>query len=179
MKAQMIAVVCLCSTSAQAHVVFNQTNVAPAELTTLELRVMHGCDGSPTKEVRVKIPDGVTRVTPRALAGWSVALTKRRLATPVVLHGATVTEVVDTITWRGGSFPDYAFEQFEIRAMMPASPGTTLYFPVEQVCETGSNAWSQVPTTPAGWGALKEPAPFVTLTGSPATAPAMPKGHRH
>jgi periplasmic copper chaperone A len=163
--------------TAQAHVVFNQTNVAPAALTTLELRVTHGCAGSSTKEVRVKLPEGVSRVTPRALAGWQMAETKRTLPTPVVLHGETITQTVDTIIWSGGSFPDFAYQQFEVRAMMPNTPGQTLYFPVEQICESGSTSWSQIPATPAGWGALRDPAPFVTLSsGSPAPAS---KGHRH
>jgi periplasmic copper chaperone A len=163
--------------SAQAHVVFNQTNVAPAALTTLELRVTHGCNGSPTKEVRLKLPNGVTRVTPRALAGWQVAETKRPLQTPVVMHGETITQTVDTIVWSGGSFPDFAYQQFEVRAMMPNAPGTTLYFPVEQICENGSTSWSQIPATPAGWGALREPAPFVTLSGGAPAAAS--RGHRH
>jgi periplasmic copper chaperone A len=168
----------VCSTSASAHVVFNQSNLAPNALATLELRVTHSCDGASTKEVRVKIPDGVTRVTPRAVSGWQVAVTKRRLPQPVTLHGETVRETIDTVTWSGGSFPDFAYQQFEVRAMMPNEPGKVLYFPVEQICETGKISWSQIPTTPSGGASvLKEPAPFLTLTGAPA-APAR-GGHRH
>jgi periplasmic copper chaperone A len=170
-------VVVALSNSASAHVVFNQSTVAPNALTTMEVRVTHGCDGAPTKEVRVKIPDGVTRVTPRALSGWQVAISKRRLAQPVTLHGGTVQETTDTITWSGGSFPDFAYQQFEIRAMMPNEPGKVLYFPVEQICETGKISWSQIPATSAGAGVLKEPAPFLTLMGAPAV-PAR-GGHRH
>jgi periplasmic copper chaperone A len=160
---------------ANAHVVFNQNVLPPATLATLELRVTHGCDGSATKEVRVKLPEGVTRVTPRALAGWQVAVTKRQLPSPVTLHGQTVTETLDTVIWSGGSFPDFAYQQFEIRAMMPSQPNRTLYFPVEQICESGQLSWSQIPVTPAGWSALKEPAPFVT-TGS-ANAQATSSRH--
>jgi periplasmic copper chaperone A len=177
MKLPIIAIASLLAPAAQAHVVFNQTNATPAALTTLELRVTHGCDGSPTKEIRVKLPEGVTRVTPRALAGWNVAINKRRLATPVVLHGTTVTETIDSITWTGGSFPDFAYQQFEVRAMMPNTPGATLYFPVEQICETGSTSWSQIPATPAGGRALRDPAPSLTLS-APPVAP-RPGGHQH
>lgn len=164
------------STGASAHVVFNQANVAPNALTTLELRVTHGCDGAPTKEVRVTIPNGITRVTPRALSGWQVAVSKRRLPMPVTLHGETVTETINTITWSGGSFPDFAYQQFEIRAMMPNEPGKMLYFPIEQICETGKISWSQIPAAPAGVGTLREPAPFVTLSSAPL---AQQRGHRH
>jgi periplasmic copper chaperone A len=177
MRLSYLCLVACFATSAQAHIVFNQANVEPGALTTLELRVTHGCDGSPTKEVRLKIPDGVTRVTPRAIPGWQISLNKRALANPVRLHGQTVTETLDTIVWHGGSFPDFAYEQFEIRAMMPNTPNQTLYFPVEQICEAGQISWSQIPATPAGWGALKDPAPFVTIGASPRTAPAG--GHRH
>jgi periplasmic copper chaperone A len=167
----------LLATSAQAHVVFNQTSLVPGALTTLELRVTHGCEGAATTEVRLKLPAGVTRVTPRALAGWQVSVTKRPLPAPVTLHGETITETVDTIIWSGGSFPDIAYQQFEVRAMMPANAGTALYFPVEQICETGNTSWSQIPASPAGWGALRTPAPYVTLSGGQPT-PA-PRGHRH
>jgi periplasmic copper chaperone A len=174
MRSLFIVVATLLATSAQAHVVFNQTSATPAALTTLELRITHGCNGSPTKEVRLKIPEGVTRVTPRSLAGWQVGVTKRALVPPVTLHGETITQTLDVVTWAGGSFPDFAYQQFEIRAMMPNSPGTTLYFPVEQICESGSTSWSQIPATVSGWGALREPAPFVTLGAVPAAS-----GHRH
>lgn len=180
MRLAIIAFASFVATGVQAHVVFNQTNVAPAALTTLEVRVTHGCEGSPTKEVRLKLPEGVTRVTPRALDGWQVAVTKRPLATPVTLHGETITQTVDTIIWSGGSFPDFAYQQFEVRAMMPNAAGTTLYFPVEQICESGQISWSQIPATPAGWGALREPAPFVTLVAPNAPLPpSAPRAHRH
>jgi periplasmic copper chaperone A len=162
---------------ASAHVVFNQSDVTAGALTTLELRVTHGCDGAATKEVRLKMPEGVIRVTPRALAGWQVAVTKRPLPVPLTFHGETITQTVDTIIWSGSSFPDYAYQQFEVRAMMPNGVGTTLYFPVEQICETGATSWSQIPATPEGWGALRSPAPFVKVS---ARAPAtLPSGHKH
>lgn len=164
------------STGASAHVVFNQASVSANALTTLELRITHGCDGAATKEVRVTVPNGVTRVTPRALSGWQVGVAKRRLPMPVTLHGETVTETIDTITWSGSSFPDFAYQQFEIRAMMPNEPGKVLYFPVEQICETGKISWSQIPASPASARALAQPAPSLTLS-SGTTGPQ--RGHRH
>jgi periplasmic copper chaperone A len=165
------------ATGAFAHVVFNQSTLAPAALATLELRVTHGCNGSPTTLVQVKIPEGVTRVTPRALAGWQISETKRRLPTPVMMHGETVTETVESITWSGGSFPDFAYQQFEIRAMMPARPGAALYFPVEQTCASGSHSWSQIPAAGAN---VESPAPSITLSGPAINSAAeRPKAHRH
>jgi periplasmic copper chaperone A len=175
-----VALACAVTSTASAHVVFNQTNLAPNALATLELRVTHGCNSSPTNQVTITLPQGVTRVTPRAMAGWEIQVTKRRLQAPVNLHGETMTETIDTITWRGGSFPDFTYQQFEIRAMMPSLPGTTLYFPVQQSCAEGAISWSQIPQTQQGWGSLATPAPFVTLsTVTTGSAPATIASHRH
>lgn len=162
--------------AATAHVVFNEAQVKPGELATFGLRVTHGCSGTPTTEIRVHLPEGITRVTPRALSGWDVSVVKRPLPAPVTLHGQTLTETVASLIWRGGAVPDFAFEQFEFRALVPQTPGATLYFPVEQICADGRHDWKAIPATPAEWGALKEPAPFVTIAQEPV---AKAKGHHH
>lgn len=161
---------------ASAHVVFNETQVKPGELTTFGLRVTHGCAGAPTTEIRIHLPDGISRVTPRVLTGWDLSVEKRPLPAPVSLHGQTITETVATLIWRGGAVPDFAFEQFEFRALVPPTPGATLYFPVEQICANGRHDWKAIPATLAGWGALKEPAPFVTIAQEPSP---RAKGHQH
>jgi periplasmic copper chaperone A len=162
---------------ASAHVVFNESLVKPGEMATLQLRVTHGCGGTPTREVRVKVPEGVTRVTPRMIPGWQVSVVKRALPAPVTLHGETVRETVDTLVWSGGSLPDVAYEQFELRAHMPATAAGPLYFPVEQICDTGRIDWTNVPARVEDWGRTANPAPYVRLASAAANGPA-PKQRR-
>lgn len=162
--------------TAFAHAVFNQATAEPGSLVTAEARITHGCDGQATHTVTITMPEGVTRVTPRTIPGWTVSVTRRPLAAPLRLHGQTITETVDTITWSGGSVPDFAFEQFEFRFAAPAEPGRTLYFPLVQTCASGTEAWDQIPARLQDWGATPKPAPYITLGTPPAAGRG---GHSH
>lgn len=154
--------------SASAHVVFNEDETQAGSFFTAELRVMHGCDGQPTDTVRITIPDGVTRVTPRMISGWEVSVETRKLETPILLHGFAVDEVVDALLWTGGSFPDFSFEQFEFRAMMPDEPGRRLDFTVRQSCGDLNLNWDDIAADDDDPWTLDEPAPFIRLIPQPS-----------
>lgn len=149
--------------SAEAHVVFNEMEADAGGFHTAQLRVMHGCDGAPTTKVRIEIPDGVTRVTPRVVPGWTVDVEMKTLDEPILLHGFEVTETVGALTWSGGSFPDYAYEQFEFRMMMPEASGARLDFPVRQFCDEASLHWDDIAAENEDPWTLDEPAPFIRL----------------
>lgn len=153
---------------AMGHVVFNADEAKAGQFHTSQLRVMHGCEGQPTDKVRITIPEGVTRVTPRAITGWDVSVTTRKLETPILLHGFEVDEVVDALIWTGGSFPDFAYEQFEFRAMMPDEPGRRLDFTVQQSCGEDVLNWDDIAKEGENPWAMDEPAPFIRLLPKPA-----------
>ncbi len=153
----------LLASQAQAHVVFNHMQAEAGDFHTAQLRVMHGCDGAPTTSVRIDMPDGVTRVTPRALTGWTVEVEMKALDEPVMLHGFEVTETVGALIWSGGSFPDYSYEQFEFRMMLPDRPGARLDFPVHQYCGEKSLRWDDIADEAVDPWSLDEPAPFIRL----------------
>jgi periplasmic copper chaperone A len=161
---------------ALAHAVINQTTAEPGTLITAEARITHGCAGQATNAVTITMPEGVTRVTPRAMSGWTVAVTMRDLPAPITLHGQQITQTVDTITWTGGSVPDFAWEQFEFRFQAPATPGRVLYFPLVQTCATASERWINIPSTIADWGRTPDPAPYIQLNDTPS---ARRGGHSH
>jgi uncharacterized protein YcnI len=149
---------------AAAHVTANP-NQAPADSWfRTALRVGHGCQGSATVAVRVKMPDGVISARPQMKPGWEITITKRRLDKPIEGPHGTITEVADEIAWRGGPLPDPYFDEFGLHMRLPAQPGRTLYFPTVQECEQGIHRWIEIPAGGQTWGDLKEPAPFVTLT---------------
>src|SRR5699024_2136619 len=64
-----------------------------------DLRVSHGCDGEPTTEVRVQVPDGVSGVRPQPVLDWEIELEE---------DNGEVTEVV----WTGNELPDDYVEEF-------------------------------------------------------------------
>jgi periplasmic copper chaperone A len=177
MRVLISSVACVCSVlaiSAQAHVVFDVNQVPAGQLSLGALRVSHGCNGSPTTRIEVTLPDGVTRVVPRALSGWTISTQTRKLAAPITLHGQQVSEVTSKIIWSGGGLPDNLYEQFEFRYQAPMTAGRVLYFPVEQTCANGATSWSNIPRTGQRWEELATPAPFITIMPSPSG-----NGHRH
>ncbi|MFZ4120950.1 MAG: YcnI family protein [Caulobacterales bacterium] len=153
------------------HAALNATEAEAGALTTLQFRITHGCGDSPTVRVRLTLPPGVSRVTPRVVPGWTVAVTHAPLEVPLSLHGQTVMERVDTITWSGGEIPSFAYEQFEVRLATPNEPGRTLLFAARQECANGgSYDWADDPAA----GPTEHPALMLTLT-----EPPMPVGHAH
>ncbi len=151
-------------TSANAHVVFDDMSAESDSFHTAKLRVMHGCGDAPTTEVRINIPDDVTRITPRQLPGWDVSVVEKTLDKPVMLHGFEVKEKVGQVIWTGGSLPGFAFEQFEMRLFLPDSVGKSIYFKVEQICGEDELIWDEIAKPGEDPWKLEQPAPFIKLT---------------
>jgi uncharacterized protein YcnI len=156
--------VLLAAGPARAHVTLDR-NEAPAEsFFNAMVNVPHGCEGSPTLKVRVRIPDGVIGVKPQPKPGWELAIRKEKLAQPIVeSHGRTISEVVAEVTWTGRLL-DENFDQFGIHMRLPNKPGETLYFPTVQECENGVHRWIEIPAAGKSRGDYREPAPFLRLT---------------
>jgi uncharacterized protein YcnI len=156
--------IALVALPARAHVTLDR-NEAPADsFFNAMVNVPHGCEGSPTLKVRVRIPEGVIGVKPQPKASWELAIRKEKLAQPMVeSHGRTITEVVAEVTWTG-KLLDENFEQFGLHMRLPNKPNETLYFPTVQECETGVHRWIEIPAAGKSRGDYKEPAPFLRLT---------------
>jgi periplasmic copper chaperone A len=161
--AAAVLLVGLAASEADAHVTANP-NQAPADSWfRTALRVSHGCEGTPTVAVRVKLPDGVLSVRPQMKPGWEISITQRKLDPPIEgPHGEEISQVVDEVAWRGGPLPDAYFDEFGLSMRLPAEAGT-LYFPVVQECEEGVHRWIGIPSDGQEWGDLDEPAPFVRV----------------
>src|SRR5690606_2092825 len=68
--------------AAVAHVTLEAGQAPAGSYHKAVVRVPHGCDGTPTTTVRVRIADGVTSVKPQPKPGWKVDVIKGKLATP-------------------------------------------------------------------------------------------------
>lgn len=159
-----LAALALYALPAAAHVTL-ETRAYPADDTAkLVLKVPHGCEGSPTVTLRVRIPDNVLNVKPQPKAGWQLATVMGRLAKPITgEHGQTITESVREIVWSGGRLEDQHYDEFAFRGQMPNLPGATIYIPVVQECETGVNRWIEIPEAGKTRRDLKQPAPELRL----------------
>lgn len=162
--APLLAAMMCAAPHAFAHVSL-ETRAYPAGATAkLVLKVPHGCAGSPTVNVRVRLPEDVLNAKPQPNAGWQLVTANGKLATPITGdHDETITESVREIHWTGGKLPDDHYDEFVFRAKLPNKPGETLYFPVVQECANGVNRWIEVPEPGKSRRDYKEPAPELRL----------------
>jgi uncharacterized protein YcnI len=159
----IIAVLSAAAGAAQAHVTLEEPQALAGTSYKAVLRVGHGCAGSATTALTVRIPPGFRNAKPMPKAGWTIAL--RGDAT-----GAS--EISWTAASRADWLPDAYYDEFVLRGQTPAEPGL-LWFKVLQQCETGQGDWSEVPTSGSDIRGLKAPAaPLDVLPNEHA-------GHEH
>jgi uncharacterized protein YcnI len=149
---------------AGAHVSIEPAQAPAGGVHKISLRVMHGCDGSPTVALRVQIPPGVGSVRAQPKPGWTLSIARSQESDPAHAgHAAMATERVSEVVWSGGSLPDEQFDEFNLVMKLPASPGTVLAVPVVQECGTGRLSWIEPPAPAGSTTRPKQPAPTVRL----------------
>ena len=148
---------------ASAHVTLETGEAAAGSTYKAVLRVPHGCDGSATVKVTVKIPEGVIAVKPMPHPGWKLDTVKGKYAKAYDYWGSKLDEGVTEVTWSGGNLPDAWYDEFVFRGMIAAElPPGDLYFPVVQECEKGVERWIEIPE--AGKPEPETPAPGLKIT---------------
>ena len=158
-----------CIGSAFAHVTLERAEAPVGASYKAILRVPHGCDGSATTAIRVRLPEGVIGVKPMPKPGWTLDVVTGKYPKAYSLRGAKVSEGVTEVAWSGGKLPDAHYDEFVFTAVIADEllPGRTIYFPVVQDCEKGVHRWIEIPS---GHGAHDdqshggtEPAPGLKL----------------
>lgn len=130
------------------------------------LRVAHGCEGTATTTLRVRIPEGVIAVKPMPKPGWSIDTVSGKYSkTYNYFHGAKLGEGVTEMSWSAGKLPDAYYDEFVFAAFLAGDleAGKTLYFPVVQECEKGVHRWIEIPAAGEPGHDLPEPAPALKL----------------
>jgi uncharacterized protein YcnI len=158
------AVIFACAAS--AHVTL-ETSEAPVGVSyKAVLRVPHGCNGSATTGLRVRIPEGIIAVKPMPKPGWKIAtVTGKYPRTYSYFHGAKLSEGVTEISFSGGSLPDAHYDEFVFAGFIAGDleAGAILYFPVVQECEKGVHRWIEIPAEGKSPRDYPEPAPALKL----------------
>jgi periplasmic copper chaperone A len=165
--AGLLCLLTACGT-ASAHVALEAKQAKVAAGYKAVFGVPHGCEGQPTTEVSIDIPEGIIGVKPMPKPGWTLALQKGPYArTYKFHHGETKSEGVKRVTWSGGSLPDEFFDQFVLSTFVAGElePGATIYFPVTQKCASVEQRWSEVPAEGQDAHSLAHPAPQLMLVG--------------
>jgi uncharacterized protein YcnI len=166
----LASVFLLRASQASAHAVIDRNEAAAGSYFKVVVAIAHGCEGSPTLKMRVRIPEGILTVRPQPKPGWELAMQKQKLAAPIKgPHGSSITEAVTEVTW-SGRLPDDNFDEFVMQVLLPDKPGETLYFATVQECERGVNRWIEIPAAGKSSRDLAQPAPSVKI---------LPKRHAH
>lgn len=165
-RAASCGLLALAAFAAQAHITLEYQAAAAGSYYKATFRVMHGCAGSPTRQIVVDVPPGVLGARPMPHPGWNVDVLRENLAQPVTDHGRTVTEDVSRVSWSARTREDFLanahYDEFVLMARMPSKPGP-LYWKVSQVCEQGRTDWAEVPSANQPAGALRYPAAVLEI----------------
>jgi uncharacterized protein YcnI len=163
--------------AADAHVTLQPTSVpAGGEDQRLVVRVPNEMDNASTVKLDLQLPPGFAEASFEPNPGWSVKVTKAKLAVPIHTDDGDITEGVTRITWTGdgkdGSIPPGAFKDFGLSVLVPGKAGDKLTFKALQTYSNGKLVrWIGPPDSDT-------PAPVVDVTAAagaqPAAATAMP-----
>ncbi|MGE4337945.1 MAG: YcnI family protein [Pigmentiphaga sp.] len=167
LAAAAVALVALPLSPVSAHVTLAQSQAQVGVRHQAVLRVPHGCQGSSTIGLRVRIPEGFIGVKPQPKPGWALDVVRGEYAQPHRLFGSQVSSGVQEIRWNGGPLLDEHYDEFVFvgYASGDLTPGDVLYFPVVQECEQGVSRWIDrpAPDSPPATDHSDAPAPALTL----------------
>lgn len=171
------ATACLCLYShAFAHATLAVGEAAPNTTYRGVVRIGHGCAGSPTVSLTVRVPEGVIAAKPMPKPGWTLAISRGPYARTYDYFGTPMAEGAQEITWSGQALPDDQYDEFVFTARITDAfaPGTTAYVPVVQTCATGAHHWTAIPAAGQTSRDLKEPAPAIRIVAGPGAGPSSP-----
>ncbi len=178
--AAAISLIAFGSLTASAHVSIDNAEAKVGSFKAV-FNIPHGCDGAATTGVKITIPEGVIGVKPMPKPGWTLTIQKGAYAkTYDHVHGRKVSEGAKSVAWSGGKLPNEHLDEFTLGLYVTSTlkPGSTIYFPVEQTCETGALAWSEIPSPGQDPHDLKAPAPGLLVMADASRAPSQPHGRR-
>lgn len=153
---------------ASAHVTVTPSTTAAGSYAVLTFSAGHGCEGSPTTSIAIKMPEEVYAVTPTRNPFWTIEKVMADLDEPITdAHGNEITERVDQVVYTADQpLPDGERDTFELSLQLPDAEGETLAFPVVQTCEQGENPWTETVADGEDPESLEYPAPLVTITAA-------------
>ncbi|GIF73317.1 YcnI family copper-binding membrane protein [Asanoa siamensis] len=158
-----------------AHVTVNPNSATQGGYGRVAFRVPNESDTASTMKLEINLPEDapVASVSTMPVQGWTVAVEKRKLATPLEVHGSQVTEVVGKLTFTaaaGGGVKPGEFQEFPV-SMGPLPEKDQMIFKVLQTYSDGEvSRWIDEPV--AGGEEPESPAPVLKLAKAADTAAA-------
>ncbi|WP_327269010.1 YcnI family protein [Streptomyces sp. NBC_01218] len=160
---------------ASAHVsVQPQGEAAKGGYATINFKVPNERDDASTVKLEVNFPTDhpLSSVSPQAVPGWKIDVTKSTLAKPLEVHGQKVTEAVSKVTWTADAAaaikPGY-FQQFPLSVgQLPEDADQLVFKALQTYSSKEVVRW--IEEAPAGGEEPDNPAPVLTLTDAAADA---------
>jgi uncharacterized protein YcnI len=159
-----------------AHVTVNPNSATQGGYGRVAFRVPNESDTAATVKLEVNLPEDapVASVSTMPVPGWTVAVEKRTLSTPLTVHGSQVTEVVGKLTFTaaaGAGVKPGEFQEFPV-SMGPLPEKDQMIFKVLQTYSDGEiSRWIDEPVE--GGEEPEHPAPVLKLAkAADAAAPA-------
>ncbi|MDR7251302.1 uncharacterized protein YcnI [Nocardioides sp. BE266] len=153
------AVLLVVAAPAAAHVTLSPSSTTAGSTALVRLVVPHGCEGSATTEVAVRMPDQVSEVEAASTERWEA------------------DHADGTLTYRTDDpLLDGVEDAVQFSVRLPEEAGVTLVFPVVQRCEGSEAAWTEVAADEASREQLEMPAPVIVVTAGARSERLMTLG---
>jgi periplasmic copper chaperone A len=148
--------------AADAHVTLQPNTAAAGAFTVENVRVPNERDKASTVKVDLQLPHGFVFASYEPKIGWSVKVTKAKLAKPIQTDDGPIDEEVRRITFTGhgpnGKIGPGQFMDFPLSVQIPGKAGDKLTFKAIQTYSNGEVVrWIGAPDSDT-------PAPIVTVT---------------
>ncbi|WP_299529440.1 YcnI family protein [uncultured Streptomyces sp.] len=159
---------------ASAHVsVQPQGEAAQGGYATINFKVPNERDDASTVKLEVSFPTDhpLSSVSPQAVPGWKIEVTRSKLDKPLEVHGNKVEEAVSKVTWTAESgkiAPGY-FQQFPLSVGQLPEDTDQLVFKALQTYDN-KEVVRWIEETPASGEEPENPAPVLALTAASGDA---------
>jgi uncharacterized protein YcnI len=168
--AAVAAVALAAPAAAEAHVTLQPDTAVAGAFTVENVRVPNERDNASTVKVDLQLPPGFVFASYEPKIGWSVKVTKQKLAKPIQTDDGPINEEVRRITFTGhgrnGRIGPGQFMDFPLSVQIPGKAGDTLTFKALQTYSNGEVVrWIGAPDADT-------PAPIVSVVEAPAAAGA-------
>ncbi|MEU8908030.1 YcnI family protein [Streptomyces mirabilis] len=160
------------SAPAFAHVsVQPEGEAAKGGYAVVDFKVPNERDNASTNQVEVNFPTDhpLASVMPQPLDGWSVKVTKTKLAKPLTMHGEKISEAVSKVTWTAtgkGIEPGF-FQKFPLSVgALPEDTDELVFKAIQTYDNKEVVRW--IEPQKAGQEEPENPAPVLTLSEASA-----------
>jgi uncharacterized protein YcnI len=181
LKASRVAVVGAAAASAVlvlsgpafAHVTVQPENgAAKGSFAVVDFKVPNERDNTSTTKLEVSLPADrpLASVMPQPVDGWTVQITKSKLAKPISMHGEQIDEAVTKVTWTAtgkGIEPGY-FQKFPLSiGQLPEDTDQLVFKALQTYSDNEVVRWIEPQKT--GQEEPENPAPVLRLTAASAS----------